>query len=86
MRTRTDLVEICQLGNLIPQVGHDLLVLLEDVLAPLALGLDDSVADSQALEVVLVQEPVVVDVVHVAHDELDAVVPTVSHCELPESK
>jgi len=75
-----ELVEICQFGDLIPQVCHDLLVLLEDVLTPLSLGLDDGVADSQALEVVLVQEPVVVDVVHIAHDELDAVVPTVSHC------
>ena len=80
------LVEVCELCDLVPEVCHDLLVLGELGVVPLALALDDGVAHGQALEVVLVQEPVVVDVVHVAHDELDAVVPTVSHCELPESK
>ena len=31
------LVEVCQVCDFIPQVGHDLLVLLEDIFTPLAL-------------------------------------------------
>merc|ERR1712001_178610 len=76
----TVLVEISQFSDLVPQVSHDLLVLLEGGIVPLALALDDGVANSQAFEVVLVQEAVVVNVVHIPDDELDAVVPRVSHC------
>ncbi len=76
-----NLVEIRQLCDLVPQILHDLLVCLELRVVPLALGLDDRVPHRQALKVVLVQEAVVVDVVHVAHDELDAVVPRVSHLD-----
>ena len=43
------------------------------------LSLNNCVSDSQTLEVVLVEESIVVNVVHVAHDELDSVVPTVRH-------
>ena len=73
------LVKVCELCDLVPQVGHDLLVLGELGVVPLALALDDGVPDGEALEVVLVQEAVVVDVVHEPHDELDAVVPAVRH-------
>ena len=73
------LVEVSQLGDLVPQVGHDLLVLLVPVFAPLALALNDGVPHGEALEVVLVEEAVVVNVVHEADHELDAVIPGVSH-------
>lgn len=73
------LVEICQIGDFVPEVGHDFCVLLVGGVDPVTLALDDGVPDGQALEVVLVEEAVVVDVVHVADDELDTVVPAVSH-------
>ena len=73
------LVEVREIGDLVPEVGHDLGVLLVGLLAPLALALDDRVLDGEALEVVLVQEAVVVDVVHVAHHKLDAVLPGEGH-------
>jgi len=73
------LVEISQLCDLVPQVSHDLLVLLESGLVPVTFAFDDGVANGQAFEVVLVQETIVVNVVHVPDDELDAVVPRVSH-------
>merc|ERR1712001_167067 len=76
----TVLVEISQFSDLVPQVSHDLLVLLEGGVVPLAFALNDGVANGQAFEVVLVQEAVVVNVVHIPDDELDAVVPRVSHC------
>ena len=76
------LVEICQLSNLVPQVSHDLLVLLESGIVPLTLALNDGVANGQAFEVVLVQGAVAVNVVHVPHDELDAVIPGVSYCSV----
>ena len=45
------------------------------------------VPDGQTLKVVLVQESVVVDVVHVADHKLDPVVPRVSHFgELKEER
>lgn len=75
----TILVEVSKFSNFSPEVGHDLLVFLEDILAPLSLGLNDGVANGQALEVVLVQEAVVVNVVHVPDDELDTVIPAVCH-------
>merc|ERR1712018_1088711 len=78
----TVLVEISQFSDLVPQVSHDLLVLLEGGVVPLAFALNDGVANGQAFEVVLVQEAVVVNVVHIPDDELDAVVPRVSHCSL----
>jgi len=71
----TVLVEVSQVCDLVPQVLHDVLVLLEAGLIPLAFSLDDCVANGQTFEVVLVQEAVVVNVVHVPDDELDAVVP-----------
>lgn len=69
------LVEVGKIGNLVPQVPHDLLVLLELGVLPFSLSFDDGVADGQALEVVPVQDAVVVNVVHVPDDEFDAVVP-----------
>merc|ERR1712203_1301434 len=75
----TVLVEIGQLSDFIPQVSHDLLVLFEGGLVPVTLALDDGVADGQALEVVFVQRAIAVNVVHVPHEELDAVIPRVSH-------
>merc|ERR1711874_247685 len=73
------LVKISQLSDLVPQVSHDLLVLLESGLIPLALAFNDGVTNGQAFEVVLVQCTIAVNVVHVPDDELDAVVPRVSH-------
>merc|ERR1712012_142954 len=75
----TILVKISQLSDLVPQVSHDLLVLLESGLIPLALAFNDGVTNGQAFEVVLVQCTIAVNVVHVPDDELDAVVPRVSH-------
>ena len=69
------LVEVGKIGNLVPQVPHHLLVLLELGVFPFSLSFDDGVADGQALEVVPVQDAVVVNVVHVPDDEFDAVVP-----------
>merc|ERR1712168_207324 len=76
----TVLIEISQLSNFIPQVSHDLLVLLESSLVPVTLALDDGVANSQAFKIVFVQRTIAVDVVHVPDDELDTVIPRVSHC------
>merc|ERR1711983_164253 len=73
------LFKISQLSDLVPQVSHDLLVLLESGLIPLALAFNDGVTNGQAFEVVLVQCTIAVNVVHVPDDELDAVVPRVSH-------
>jgi len=69
------LVEVSQISDLVPQVLHDLLVLLELGVIPFAFAFDDCVANGQTFEVVLVQETVVVNVVHVPDDEFDAVVP-----------
>ena len=69
------LVEVSQIGDLVPEVLHDFLVLLEDGLVPFTFAFDDCVANGQTFKVVLVQETVVVNVVHVPDDELDAVVP-----------
>jgi hypothetical protein len=71
----TILVEVSQISDLVPQVLHDLLVLLELGVIPFAFAFDDCVANGQTFEVVLVQETVVVNVVHVPDDEFDAVVP-----------
>jgi len=69
------LVEVSQFGNLVPQVSHDLLVLLECAFIPVTFAFNDGVANGQAFEVVLIQRTVAVDVVHVPDDELDAVIP-----------
>jgi hypothetical protein len=74
-RHLTVLVEVGKIGDLVPEVLHDLLVLLEGGIVEVAFSFDDCVPDSQTFEVVLVQETVVVNVVHVPDDELDAVVP-----------
>jgi len=71
----TILVEVSQIGDLVPQVLHDFLVLLELGVIPFTFSFDDCVANGQTFEVVLVQETVVVNVVHVPDDEFDAVVP-----------
>ena len=76
----TYLVEVSQIGNLVPQVSHDLLVFLECGFIPVAFAFNDGVANGQAFEIVLIQETVVVDVVHVPDDELDSVIPWVCHC------
>lgn len=73
------LVEVSQFCDLAPEVGHDFLILLVDIFAPLSLGLNDGVPNSQAFKVVFVEETVVVDVVHVADYELDTVIPAVCH-------
>ena len=80
------LVEVCELCDLVPEVCHDLLVLGELGVVPLALALDDGVAHGQALEVVLVQEAVVIDVVHEPHHELHPVVPAVGHFDCGRDK
>jgi len=74
-RNFTVLVEVSQIGDLVPQVLHDFLVLLELGVIPFTFSFDDCVANGQTFEVVLVQETVVVNVVHVPDDEFDAVVP-----------
>lgn len=56
------LVEISKLSNLVPEVAHDLLVAGVSVLLELAAALDECVPQSQALEVVLVEVAIVVDV------------------------
>merc|ERR1712110_118690 len=61
-RNLSILVEVSQIGNLVPQVSHDLLVFLE-------CGFNDGVANGQAFEIVLIQETIVVDVIHVPDDE-----------------
>ena len=45
--------------------------------APLAAALHDSELDGEAVEVILVEVSVIVQVVEVAHQELDPVVPAV---------
>ena len=45
--------------------------------APLAAALHDSELDGEAVEVILVEVSVIVEVVEVAHQELDPVVPAV---------
>jgi len=74
-RNFTVLVEVSEISNLVPQVLHDFLVLLELGIIPFTFSFDDCVANGQTFEVVLVQETVVVNVVHVPDDEFDAVVP-----------
>ena len=74
-------VKVGQFGDLVPEVEHDLGVLLVHGLGPVTLVLDDGVSHGQALEVVFIEEAVVVDVVHVADDKLDAVVPRIGHRE-----
>lgn len=56
------LVEISKLSNLVPEVAHDLLVGGVSVLLELAAALDECVPQGQALEVVLVEVAIVVDV------------------------
>jgi len=78
----TVLVEISELSNLVPEIGHDLLVGSEGLGGELAVSLDQGDADGKAIEVVLVEEAIVVDVVHVPDDVLDTVIPAVSHFAL----
>jgi len=75
----TVLVEVSQSCDFVPEVGHDLLVLGVVLVAEVATALDEAVAEGEALEVVLVQVAIVVNVVHEPDDELDAVIPGVSH-------
>jgi hypothetical protein len=56
------LVEVSELGDLAPQVLHDLLVVSEALSGVLAPAFNDGGAESQALEVVLVQVAIVVNV------------------------
>lgn len=58
----TNLVEVGDLGDLRPQVLHDLLVVLESLLGELTAALQDGGPHSQALEVILVQVAIVVNV------------------------
>jgi len=76
------LVEVSDLGNLVPEVAHPALVLRILVWAPGSLALHQGVLHGQALEVRLVQHPVVVNVVHVSDDKLDSVGPGVCHFKL----
>jgi len=73
------LVEIGEFSNLFPEGVHDFFVAGEQSGVPFAFALDEGNADSQAVEVVLVQEAVVIKIVHVPDDELDTVFPGVSH-------
>jgi hypothetical protein len=56
------LVEVSELCDLAPQVLHDLLVVSEALSGVLAPAFDDGGAESQALEVILVQVAIVVNV------------------------
>merc|ERR1712088_901962 len=62
-RNLSILVQVSQIGNLVPQVSHDLLVFLECGFIPVAFAFNDGVANGQAFEIVLIQETIVVDVV-----------------------
>lgn len=56
------LVEVSELGDLVPEVPHDLLVVGIGIGAEFATALNQGVPDGKALEVVLVQEAIVVNV------------------------
>ena len=56
------LVEVSKLGNLSPEISHDLLVVGIGSIIPVATALNQGVAESQADKVVLVQVAVVVNV------------------------
>lgn len=56
------LVEVSELSDLAPQVLHDLLVVSETLSGVLAPAFNDGGAEGQALEVVLVQVAIVVNV------------------------
>lgn len=56
------LVEVSELGDLVPEVPHDLLVVGVGIGAEFATALDQGVPDGKALEVVLIQEAIVVNV------------------------
>jgi hypothetical protein len=56
------LVEVSELSDLAPQVLHDLLVVSEALSGVLAPAFNDGGAESQALEVILVQVAIVVNV------------------------
>ena len=80
------LVEISQFSDFVPQISHDLLVLLEGSVIPLALALNHGVPDGQTFKVILVQSTIAINVVHVPDDEFDTVVPRVSHFAANEKK
>lgn len=56
------LVEVSKLSNLVPEVLHDGLVLAVSLSAELTTAFNQGVPQSQALEVVLVEVAIVVDV------------------------
>lgn len=73
------LIEIGKGGDLVPQSLHDGAVLIQASWVDGALALDDGGTQSHALEVIVVQEAVVVNIVHVTNDEFDALIPRVAH-------
>lgn len=75
----TILIEIGKGGDLIPQSLHDGPVLIQASWVDGALAFDDGGTKCHALEIVVVQEAIVVNVVHVADDEFDTLFPWVTH-------
>lgn len=75
----TILIEIGKGRDLIPQSLHDGLVLVQASWVNGALALDDGGTQSHALEIVVVQEAIVVNIVHVTDDEFDTLIPRVTH-------
>ena len=73
------LVEVSELSDLIPEVTHDFQVSGVGFVAEETASFNEGGAEGQAHEVILVKVAVVVNVVHVPDDELDAVIPGVSH-------
>jgi len=78
----TVLIEISEVGDLVPEVVHDGLVLGVVALIPHTTALDQGVAQGKALEVILVEVAIVVNVVHVPDHKLHTVIPGVSHFAL----
>lgn len=77
-----DLTVMIQIGkgrDLIPQSLHDGAVFVQASWVDGALAFDDGGTQSHALEVVVIQEAIVVNVVHVADDEFNTLFPWVTH-------
>jgi len=75
----TVLVEISKEGDLVPQVIHNFAVGLEPGSREFTLSFKDGVPYSKALEVILVEDTIVVNVVEVPDNVSDAVIVSVSH-------
>merc|ERR1719309_419245 len=73
------LVKVSKFCNLIPQVLHDLAVGFKSFSREFTLSLKDGVPHSQALEVILVEDSIVVNVIEIPDNVFDAVIVRVSH-------